>query len=112
MVSKTHAMDIKSPHIEKLKAVIAESVMRSMDSPKDFEYLYNTIRERTNEHVASDVGLCGRLPDREGIDTRRAEPFCGLSRLAHLCGRLLRCGGKQKFLPYRECYAERKRAIC
>lgn len=51
MVSKTLEMDIKSPHIVKLKAVIAESVMRSMDSPKDFEYLYNTIRERTNETI-------------------------------------------------------------
>jgi len=44
-------MEIKSPHIEKLKTVISESVMRPMDSPKDFEHLYNTIRERTSETI-------------------------------------------------------------
>lgn len=72
-------MDIKSPHIEKLKAVIAESVMRSMDSPKDFEYLYNTIRERTNETIGLNTlrRMWGYV---EGYPTVRESTLDVLSR--------------------------------
>lgn len=79
MVSKAHAMDIKSPHIEKLKAVIAESVMRPMDSPKDFEYLYNSIRERTNETIGLNTlrRMWGYV---EGYPTVRESTLDVLSR--------------------------------
>ena len=79
MVSKTLTMDTESPHIEKLKALISESVMRPMESPKDFDCLYNTIRERTNETIGLNTlrRLWGYV---EGYPTVRESTLDVLSR--------------------------------
>lgn len=72
-------MELESPHIEKLKRCISESVMRSMDSPKDFECLYNTIRERTNETIGLNTlrRLWGYI---DGYPTVRESTLDVLSR--------------------------------
>lgn len=72
-------MKTESPYIEELKAVISKSVMRSMEGPKDFKYLYDTIRERTNETIGENTlkRLWGYV---EGYETIRESTLDALCR--------------------------------
>lgn len=63
-------IDTHSPYIDELKSRIAESVMHSLNSTRDFVYLSDEIRRRTNETL-SEATLKRLWGYVEGYDTIR-----------------------------------------
>lgn len=89
-------MEIQSPYIEELKSILSKSVMRQMDGPKDFKYLYNAIKERTNETVGENTlrRLWGYIDGYETIRESTLDVLCRFAGfpdwhtfVADYCGR-------------------------
>lgn len=78
-ICQTHiAMEVQSPYIEELKTLLSKSVMRPMAGPKDFKYLYNAIKARSNETVGENTlrRLWGYIDGYETVRESTLDALC------------------------------------